>query len=95
MNKGEFLPNILRLSVLDKFGNTVYVPLNVFASHRKSDVLKARSQLNMEIKNGKYDHYADATETLSADIEVHDCETNELLYIEEHRGINQGTVKGV
>ena len=74
----------LRLSVLDKNGNTISVPLNVCGSSRKKDVLREGSKLLDEIKNGKYDRYADTAkgETLSADIEVHDNKTNDLLWIE-------------
>ena len=74
----------LRLSVLDKHENTVCVPINVCGTSRKKDALRERAKLAREIKAGKYNHHADATkgETLSADIEVHDYKTNELLRIE-------------
>lgn len=74
----------LRLSVLDERGNTVRVPLNVCGASRKKDILKERALLNREIIAGKYDHYKNNSkkETLSADIEVHDDKTGELLWLE-------------
>lgn len=74
----------LRLSVLDKHENTVNVPLNICGTSRKKDVLKERARVARDIEDGKYDRYANPAknETLSADIEVHDYKTGELLWIE-------------
>lgn len=74
----------LRLSVLDEYGNTVCVPLNVCGGSRKKEIEKARAKLKQEIKRGIHDEYRDPEqgESLSADIEIHDYHTNGLLYIE-------------
>ena len=73
----------LVVSVLDKNENRVEV-IEVTGSNNKKEILKNRTQLKKDIKAGKYDSYASFRngETLSADIEVHDDENYELLWIE-------------
>ena len=73
----------LVVSVLDKNGDRVDAH-EIIAGNNKKDILKERTQLKKDIKNGKYDKYADFEngEMLSADIEVHDDESYELLWIE-------------
>lgn len=70
----------LVISVLDLFGNRIDAHpitgdnnLNYISSKR--DVLKS------EIQEGKYDKFKRENCTLSPDIEVHNDETWELLYI--------------
>ena len=73
----------LVVSVIDEDENRVEAH-EICGNNNKKEILKARSQLKNDIKAGKYDEYADFKngETLSADIEVHDDETYELLWIE-------------
>ena len=73
----------LVVSVLDKNGDRVDAH-EITAGNNKKGILKERTQFKKDIKNGKYDKYADFEngETLSADIEVHDDESYELLWIE-------------
>lgn len=73
----------LVVSVLDENGDRVDAH-EITAGNNKKGILKERTQLKKDIKNGKYDKYADFenSETLSADIEVHDDESYELLWIE-------------
>lgn len=72
----------LVVSVLDEDENRREA-IEVCASNNRREMLKLQQDLQAEINNGKYDKYADfdAGESLCADIEVRDDETNELLYI--------------
>lgn len=72
----------LVVSVLDKDENRVNA-YDITGCNNKKQILKDRTQLKKEIKAGKYDKYVrfDKGETLSADIEVHDDDNWELLYI--------------
>lgn len=73
----------LVVSVLDEYKNRIEAH-EITGGNNKKDILKHRTQLKKDIKSGKYDKYADLKnrETLSADIEVHDDESYELLWIE-------------
>ena len=73
----------LVVSVLDEDGNRVDAH-EITGCNNKKEILKNRAQLKKDIKAGKYNEYAsfDDGETLSADIEVHDDESYELLWIE-------------
>lgn len=70
----------LVISVLDEYGNRVDAH-EITGSNNKKDILKERTQLKKEIKNGKYDHLNGESCTLLADIEVHNDDTWELLEI--------------
>lgn len=72
----------LVVSVLDKNGNREEA-YEITGSYNKEKLLLERTELENEIRSGKYDKYALSPDnTLSADIEVHNDETNELLRIE-------------
>ena len=73
----------LVVSVLDEHGNRNEAH-EIYGSNSKKDIRRERTKLKKDIKSGKYNHYADieSGETLSADIEVHDDESYELLWIE-------------
>ena len=75
----------LVVSVLDEDENRIDAH-EITGGNNKKEILKNRTQLKKDIKTGKYDEYADFEngETLSADIEVHNDETWELLWIEQH-----------
>lgn len=68
------------VSVLDKHGNRNNV-INITGSNNKYKMLKERIALLNEIERGVYDKYKTTNTTLSADIEVRNDDTNELLYI--------------
>lgn len=68
------------VSVLDKHGNRNNV-INITGSNNKYKMLKERIALLNEIERGVYDKYKTSNTTLSADIEVRNDDTNELLYI--------------
>lgn len=68
------------VSVLDKHGNRNHV-INITGSNNKYKMLKERIALLNEIEKGVYDKYKTTNTTLSADIEVRNDDTNELLYI--------------
>lgn len=70
----------LVVSVLDKDGNRVDSQ-DITGSSKKNEILVARDNLDEEIKNGKYDHLGVDNGSLEADIEVHNDDTWELLYI--------------
>ena len=70
----------LVISVLDEHENRVEAH-EITGSNNKKLILAARKELDMEIENGKYDSLNMENCTLSADIEVHDNDTYELLYI--------------
>ena len=73
----------LVISVLDKYGNRIDANEVVLSSDKES-IRKHQAVLANQIERGLYDAYADFSkeETLSADIEVHDDVTWELLRIE-------------
>lgn len=71
----------LVVSVLDEYGNRVD-SYPITGSGKKSEILAAKDDLKEEIANGKYDTYKMKNCTLSADIEVHDDYSYELLWIE-------------
>ncbi len=70
----------LVVSVLDKDGNRVDAH-DITGSNDKKEMLVARESLDKEIEDGKYDHLKMENCTLDADIEVHNDDTWELLYI--------------
>ena len=70
----------LVVSVLDANGNRVNSQ-DVTGNSDKKEILVAREELDKEIANGKYDNFKMKNCTLEADIEVHNDETWELLYI--------------
>lgn len=70
----------LVVSVLDANGNRINSQ-DVTGSNNKQEMLATREKLDKEIANGKYDNLKTENYTLSADIEVHNDETWELLYI--------------
>ena len=70
----------LVVSVLDKTGNRVDTQ-DITGSNNKKEMLAARGNLEKEITEGKYDRFKMEGCTLEADIEVHNDETWELLYI--------------
>lgn len=70
----------LVVSILDKDGNRVDAH-EITGGNNKKDIIKARTQLKNEIKNGMYNHLNKDDCTLYADIEVHDDDTWELLEI--------------
>lgn len=72
----------LVVSVIDKNGNREEA-YEITGSCNKEKLLSERTELENEIRSGEYDKYIFSPDhTLSADIEVHDDETNELLWIE-------------
>lgn len=73
----------LVISVLDKYGNRIEA-YEVALGSDKESIRKRQAVLANQIECGLYDSYADFSkeETLSADIEVHDDVTWELLRIE-------------
>ena len=73
----------LVISVLDRYGNRIEAH-EACSGGNKKEISKERTQLRKDIKEGKYNKYADFDngETLAADIEVHDDKTWELLWIE-------------
>ena len=68
------------LSVIDKHGNRVDTH-EITSCPRESDATRWRDQLAIEIAQGRFDQFICAECALSADIEVHDDETWELLEI--------------
>lgn len=70
----------LVVSVLDKNENRVN-SIDITGSGNKKEILAERDKLDKEITDGKYDKYKIENCTLEADIEVHDDDTWELLYI--------------
>ena len=70
----------LVVSVLDSYGNRVDAH-EITGSNNKKEILADREKLDKDIKNGKYDEFKLGNCTLSADIEVHNDDTWELLYI--------------
>ena len=73
----------LVVSVLDKDENRIDA-YNITGGSNKKEILKERTKLKKEIEAGKYNKYAnfEKGETLIADIEVHDDESYELLWLE-------------
>lgn len=70
----------LVVSVLDEYGNRVEAH-EITGSNNKKDMLTAREELDNAIANGIYDDLNMDGCTLDAEIEVHDDDTWELLYI--------------
>ena len=70
----------LVVSVLDEDGNRVEAH-EITGSNNKKEMLVAREELDKEIANGKHDDLNMEDCTLDAEIEVHDDDTWELLYI--------------
>lgn len=70
----------LVVSVLDENKNRVDAQ-SVTGSNNKKEILEERENLDKEIKDGKYDKFKMENCTLLADIEVHNDDTYELLYI--------------
>ena len=70
----------LVVSVLDTDGNRVNSQ-DITGSNNKKEMLAAREKLDKEIEDGKYDRFKMESCTLEADIEVHNDDTWELLYI--------------
>ena len=70
----------LVVSVLDTNGNRVNSE-DVTGSNDKKEILVSREELDKEIASGKYDNLKMEGCILDADIEVHNDETWELLYI--------------
>ena len=72
----------LVVSVLDEDENRIDAH-DITGSKNKKEILKEREKLNKEIEKGKYDHLKieEMECSLSADIEVHNNDTWELLYI--------------
>jgi hypothetical protein len=70
----------LVVSVLDVNGNRVDAQ-DITGSSNKKEILVARENLDKEIEAGKYDNLKRENCTLDADIEVHNDDTWELLYI--------------
>ena len=70
----------LVVSVLDTNGNRVNSE-DITGSNDKKEILAVREELDKEIASGKYDNLKMEGYTLDADIEVHNDETWELLYI--------------
>lgn len=73
----------LVVSVLDEDGNRIET-IEIVSSNNKKQIKSDRNQLEKRINKGEFDKYANFEdgETLSADIEVHDDESYELLWIE-------------
>lgn len=70
----------LVVSVLDSYYNRVNV-INITGSNNLYEMEQERRKLDLEIKNGTYDKYKKPNTTLSADIEIRDNDTNELICI--------------
>lgn len=70
----------LVVSVLDKDGNRVDAH-EITGSNNRDGILVARENLDKEIETGKYNHLKTENCTLEADIEVHNDDTWELLYL--------------
>ena len=70
----------LVVSVLDGDGNRIDAH-EITGCNNKKAILKDRTQLKKELKNGHYDHFKDNDCTLEADIEVHDDDTWDLIEI--------------
>ena len=70
----------LVVSVLDSYENRVDAH-EITGSNNKKEILADREKLDKDIENGKYDEFKMENCTLSADIEVHNDDTWELLYI--------------
>lgn len=70
----------LVVSVLDTNGNRVNSQ-DITGSNNKIEMLAARDELDKKIASGKYDNLRMKNCTLDADIEVHNDDTWELLYI--------------
>lgn len=73
----------LVVSVFDEDENRIEA-IEITGSNNKKEINKEKAQLEVAIQNGEYDEYADfdSGESLMAEIEVHDDESYELLYIE-------------
>ena len=73
----------LVVSVFDEDGNRIEA-IEICGSNSKKEIKKERNQLEVAIRNGEYDEYAnfDNGESLVAEIEVNDDESYELLWIE-------------
>ena len=82
MNGGNSMKKYYNLvvSVLDANGDRVNSQ-DVTGSSDKKKILVDREELDKEIVSGKYDNLKIKNCTLEADIEVHNDETWELLYI--------------
>lgn len=73
----------LVVSILDKDGNR-RESISITGSNDKDKIYEEREKLRTEIAEGKYDKYADKfDEIIITDIEVHDDETNDLLWLED------------
>lgn len=70
----------LVVSVLDVDGNKID-SYDVTGSTDKKEILDDRGSLDKAIADGYYDHLKRENCTLEADIEVHNNDTWELLYI--------------
>ena len=70
----------LVVSVLDKNWNRVDAH-EITGSSNKKEILIARENLDQEIADGKYDRFKMENCTLDVEIEVHNDDTWELLYI--------------
>lgn len=75
---------VLVVSVLDVHGNREDT-IEVESGGSKKDIKKAKVKLQEAIQKGQYDEYADLInkgETLRADIEVRDADSDDLLWLE-------------
>ena len=70
----------LVVSVLDEDGNRVEAH-EITGSNNKKEILIARKDLDREIANGEYNDLNMEDCTLDAEIEVHNNDSWELLYI--------------
>ena len=70
----------LVVSVLDENGNRIET-YEIAGSSNKKEILAEREELDKEIANGKYDSFNMKNCALDAEIEVHNDDTWELLYI--------------
>lgn len=74
----------LVVSVLDANGNRED-SIEIDSGNNKNEIKKARTKIKEDIRQGKYDEHADLInrgETLAAEIEVRDIDTDDLLWIE-------------
>lgn len=73
----------LVVSILDKDGNRVDA-IEITGAHVKKELHKERVKLRKRISDGEFNECADFEngESLVADIEVHDDESYELLWVE-------------
>ena len=73
----------LVVSVFDENGNRIEA-IEICGSNSKKKIKKEKNQLEIAIRNGEYDEYAnfDNGESMVAEIEAHDDESYELLWIE-------------